>query len=57
MLRLETYLPLLVSLIGYNHLMVVSYQDGLREFCKNPVAIESALLDRNETEIGAIVFV
>ena len=30
-LQLEAYLILLlVSLIGYNHLVVVSYQDGLR---------------------------
>ena len=38
-LQLDTYLPLLASLIGFNHLGVVSYQAGLREFCKNAVAI------------------
>ena len=56
MLQLEAYLPLLASLIGYNHLMVVSYQDGLGEFLKNPMAIESALSNQHGTEIGAIVF-
>ena len=56
-LQLDAYLPLLASLIGFNHPMVVSYQAGMREFCKNAVAIESALSDRHGPEIGAIVFV
>ena len=56
-LQLDAYLPLLASLIEFNHPVVVSYQDRLREFHKNPVAIESALSDWHGTEIGAIVFV
>ena len=57
-LQLEAYLPLLASLIGHDHPVVVSYQDGLREFRKkNSVAIESTLSTRHGAEIGAIVFV
>ena len=52
-LQLDAYLPLLASLIRFNHPVVVSYQDGFREFHKNAVAIKSALSD----EIGAIVIV
>ena len=31
-LQLNAYLPLLASLIGFNHPVVVSYQAGLRDF-------------------------
>ena len=56
-LQLDACPPLLASLIGYNHPVGVSYQERLREFRKNPVAIQAALSDRYRTEIGAIVFV
>ena len=56
-LQLDAYFFLLASLIGFNHPVVVSYQDGLQEFRKNVVFIKSALSDWHGTEIGAIVFV
>ena len=54
LLQLDAYLPLLASLIDFNRPVVVSYQKGLREFCKNSVAIEAALSNRHGPEIGEI---
>ena len=39
LLQLDASLPLLASLIGYNQPMVVSYQEGLREFRKFPLQL------------------